>query len=96
MTFNEFKQSLSNDTPPHFDNVLLKALWHDGKGNWEASHNVAQEVETSEGSWVHAYLHRKEGDAGNASYWYHRAKRKMPTFSLDEEWEQIVKELLQS
>ena len=50
MTLNEYKQSLSNDTPPHFDNVLLKALWYDGKDNWEASHNVAQEVETPDRS----------------------------------------------
>ena len=94
MTFAEFKTSLIDNTPPSFANPLLKALWYDGKGDWDMSHTIAQDVETLDGSWVHAYLHRKEGDAGNASYWYHRAKRKMPAVSLVEEWQQIVIELL--
>lgn len=73
---------------------LLQALWFDGKGDWESSHNIAQNINTSEGSWVHAYLHRKEGDLGNASYWYSRAGRSMPKHSLEEEWGQIAKALL--
>lgn len=69
-------------------------MWYDGKDNWEEAHNLAQDIHTTEGSWVHAYLHRKEGDLGNASYWYHRAGRTMPTLSLEKEWEEIVNAFL--
>ena len=94
MTLSEFKSALSTSTPPNFGNPLLKALWYDAKGDWNASHNIAQDVHSEDGSWVHAYLHRKEGDDGNASYWYHLAKRKMPLLTLGQEWEQIVLALL--
>lgn len=76
--------------------LLLQALWFDGKEDWESAHNMAQNVNTSEGSWVHAYLHRKEGDLGNASYWYSRAGKPMAKNSLAEEWEEIVRALLQN
>lgn len=91
MTFEEFKSSLLQSIPPANLKPLAKALWFEGKGDWEAAHNIAQDVHTNEGSWVHAYLHRKEGDVGNASYWYHRAGKSMPSMSLDEEWTSIVK-----
>jgi hypothetical protein len=94
MTFTEFKQSLSQSNPPASLSPLLKAMWHDAKDDWESAHNVAQDVNTKDGSWVHAYLHRKEGDAGNAAYWYHRANKKMPDYSLVQEWEEISTELL--
>jgi hypothetical protein len=94
MTFNEFKKSLQEANPPDGINELLKALWYDGRGDWESAHNIAQDIHTNEGSLIHAYLHRKEGDSGNASYWYNRAGRSLPKFSLDKEWENIVKELL--
>jgi len=90
MTLQEFKQTLNNPQPPADLHTLLQAMWQDGKGNWDAAHNLAQDIETDLGSWVHAYLHRKEGDAGNASYWYHRAHRKMPSYSLQQEWEEIT------
>ena len=77
-----------------FDGLLL-ALWWDGKGDWARAHEVAQEVDGSDGAWVHAYLHRKEGDAGNAGYWYRRAGRPVATGELREEWERIVEALLQ-
>lgn len=89
MTLQEFKQSLNQPQPPATASMLLQAMWHDGKGNWEVAHNLAQDVETDLGSWVHAYLHRKEGDTGNAAYWYQRAHRKMPPYSLQQEWEEI-------
>jgi hypothetical protein len=73
----------------------LKSLWHAGKEEWEKAHDIAQEIESAEGSWVHAYLHRKEGDDGNASYWYSKAGKKMPSTSLSVEWEQIVQGLLE-
>ena len=94
MTFDQFKSSLKNDLPPESISPLLTALWHDGKGDWEASHDIAQDVHTDDGSWVHAYLHRKEGDDWNANYWYRRAGRKMPNYSLEKEWEEMVRYFL--
>jgi hypothetical protein len=94
MNLEKIKISLTQSTPPEDLPELLKALWYDGKGDWERAHNIAQDVYTPDGSWVHAYLHRKEGDLSNASYWYQRANRKVPTISLQEEWENIVSELL--
>ena len=94
MTFEDFKNSLTQTNPPPVNN-LLKALWFEGKGDWESAHNIAQDIHNNDGSWIHAYLHRVEGDLGNASYWYSRANRKMPTSSLKDEWSVIVKELLE-
>jgi hypothetical protein len=93
MTFEEFRATLSSSTKPTVAPLLL-ALWHDAKGNWDEAHRVAQDIENADGSHVHAYLHRKEGDAGNAAYWYRRAGRPVCTTSLEEEWETIVRELL--
>lgn len=68
----------------------LKALWYDAKGDWESAHNIAQEMHTDLGSWIHAYLHRKEGDEWNAGYWYRTAKRPFSVLSLEEEHREIV------
>lgn len=95
MTFEEFKASLNAAEPPAALNPLLVALWYDGKNDWESSHHVAQEIHSPEGSWIHAYLHRKERDLSNASYWYGKAGRTPPKISLQEEWEDITKQLLQ-
>lgn len=89
----EFKSSLKEQQPPGVA-VLLQALWYEAKGDWEKSHELAQDVNTPDGSWVHAYLHRKEGDRFNAQYWYNRANRKMPEYSMEKEWEEIVKTML--
>lgn len=94
MNFNEFKDSLKNDAPPTNVSNLLKALWYDGNGNWEQAHNIVQDIHNKDASWIHAYLHRKEGDEGNASYWYNRAGKRMPDVSLTQEWEEIVKVFL--
>ena len=65
MNFQDFKSSLSaSSSPPSLSNSL-QALWHDGKGDWNKAHNIAQEIRSPEGSWIHAYLHRKEGDEGS-------------------------------
>jgi hypothetical protein len=93
VTLIEFKHSLKSATPPPVP-TLLKALWHDARGEWNNAHDLAQEVNTQDGSWIHAYLHRKEGDRSNAQYWYQRANRKMPAYSLQQEWEEIVSVLL--
>jgi len=93
MTIDEFKATLKAETPPSVPPLLL-ALWHDARGQWDVAHHVAQDIDDESGAWVHAYLHRKEGDLGNAGYWYRRAKQKIATDSLDEEWSRIVRALL--
>jgi hypothetical protein len=77
-----------------FSGALL-ALWWDARGNWEKAHEVAQDVAGPDGAWVHAYLHRKEGDVGNAAYWYRRAGRVVATGDSGVEWEGIVEEMLE-
>jgi hypothetical protein len=89
VTLAEFRASLNNSTPPQVSTLLI-ALWHDGRGEWDKAHDLTQDVNTTDGSWIHAYLHRKEGDRSNAQYWYHRANKKMPTYSLEQEWEELV------
>ena len=73
MTISEFRRSLQTDQLPAGSTPALAALWWDGRGDWEQAHNSAQQDESSAGARVHAYLHRKEGDAANARYWYRRA-----------------------
>ena len=89
MTLAEFKATLSSTTPPAVP-PLLVALWHDARGDWEQAHRVAQEIDDRHGAWVHAYLHRKEGDLGNAAYWYGRADQPAATDALDAEWARIA------
>jgi hypothetical protein len=96
MTLSEFIRSTSEAKPPSGLSPALLALWHDKKGDWHASHEVAQEIKDSTGSWIHAYLHRKEGDSGNAAYWYRRANKPDSSASLDAEWEEIAADLLDS
>ncbi|HMG91309.1 MAG TPA: hypothetical protein VK589_14690 [Chryseolinea sp.] len=94
MTIAEFRDSLKQSSPPSQLSNLLLALWFDAKGDWDAAHNVAQDIHSKEGSWIHAYLHRKEGDLGNASYWYHRASQPISNKSVREEWEEIAQSIL--
>jgi hypothetical protein len=93
MTVEEFRASIAGSVPPDVSPVLL-ALWHDARGDWTAAHRIAQDIDSDDGAWVHAYLHRKEGDLSNARYWYRRASRKESTTSLDEEWTDLVRSLL--
>lgn len=95
MTSEEFKTTLKDNKPPDGLNPLLIALWYDARGSWNKAHETAQEISSKEGSLVHAYLHRKEGDLSNASYWYSRAGREMPSVSIGEEWENLMNEFLQ-
>lgn len=89
-----FEQSLVSPEPPEGLSPLLLALWRDGRGDWDTAHKIAQDVETEEGAWVHAYLHRREGDLSNAAYWYRRAKRPVATGALKDEWRVIIATLL--
>jgi hypothetical protein len=93
VTLDEFKATLADARPPDVSPALI-ALWHDARGDWEKAHNVAQDVDDESGSWVHAYLHRKEGDLGNADYWYRRAGRQSKRISLQTEWREITGTLL--
>lgn len=94
MTLEQFEDTLTGDAPPAGITNSLAAMWYDGKGDWEQAHHIAQDIPTPEGSWVHAYLHRKEGDNWNANYWYNRADQSMPAASLEQEWKDIVARLL--
>ena len=91
MTVEELKATLDRPTPPAGIDPVLAALWHDAKGNWAAAHAVAQDGEgTPAYDRLHAYLHRKEGDDGNAGYWYRRAKAPVFTGTLEAEWAELA------
>ena len=68
---------------------LKKALELDRDGNWDEAHAIVQDIESMDSYWIHAYLHRKEGDLGNSNYWYNRARQTMPTYALDQEWNEL-------
>ena len=92
MTLDEFVASVKNSDPPAGSSPVLEGLWQDAKGNWAAAHGIAQNHEgTREFDRLHAYLHRKEGDAGNARYWYRRAGAEVFEGSLEAEWNELVK-----
>ncbi len=92
MTVEEFKER--GPEGMEAASLSLRALWSDYKGDWNAAHDLLQDDMTPDGSWVHAYLHRKEGDDANAGYWYRRAGKSAAIGTLDTEWERIVHELL--
>ena len=94
MSFEEFLQAAAAGTPPADLSPALRALWLDARGDWAAAHTTAQEADSREGDWVHAYLHRKEGDAANAGYWYRRAGQPVARGPLQMEWEAIARVLL--
>ena len=94
-SINEFRESLKGDQPPKELTELLQALWWDAKGSWNRAHETAQDTSNTNGAWVHAYLHRKEGNEGNASYWYSRAGKSKSTAPFNQEWEQIVVSFLE-
>jgi len=96
MTLDEFKTSLAQAEPPPHLPPLLLALWQEAKGDWDAAHRLTQAINGGDGAWVHAYLHRKEGDISNASYWYACANRPVSHLPLIQEWEIIANALLHS
>lgn len=95
MTLREFKESVAENNPPEGLSPELLALWHDFRGNWHSAHDTAQDIHTATGSRIHAYLHRKEGDLGNARYWYRRAFQPEFPGTLEEEWAGIAGSLLE-
>jgi hypothetical protein len=96
MTVKEFRASLASEMPTEGLAAPLAALWWDEKGEWALAHRLVDELESKEGMAVHAYLHRKEGAASNAEYWYERAGRKFHRPALEAEWEALVEGLLVS
>jgi hypothetical protein len=90
ITIQNFKNSiqsgeLPSGIPPH-----IQALWHDGRGDWEKAHSLIDHLDDPVSSHIHAYLHRKEGDTWNADYWYRKAGKSRPDFSLEQEWEHLL------
>lgn len=94
MTLDEFRSTLTETEAPAELPPALRAMWEDARGDWKAAHAMAQDIHDRTGSWIHAYLHRKEGDLGNAGYWYRRAGQPVAHDSLADEWTRIVSELL--
>jgi hypothetical protein len=97
MTWDAFTASATDSTviqPPAGLSPALAALWWDRRGEWDRAHEAAQSHEGREGAWVHAYLHRKEGDTGNAGYWYRRAGKPVQSGDFAAEWESIARSLL--
>jgi hypothetical protein len=96
MNLAAFEQSVVAMHPPPGLSGALEALWWDARGDWARAHDCAQAAGGVPGAWVHAYLHRKEGDVGNAAYWYRRANRLVPDQPLAAEWAKIAGDLLAS
>ena len=97
MQIEEFKAIVNRTQIPELENNdLLKALWFDANGDWSRAHSIVQRIPNKMAARIHAYLHRKEGDRANASYWYHYAGISFPTYSLSEEWEMLAKLVLET
>jgi hypothetical protein len=95
MDLPEFRNSLALATPPTGISAELQALWYEAKAEWGKAHALVQDLESDAAAWVHAYLHRREGDLSNAGYWYRRAHKTTPNASLESEWDSLVSALLQ-
>jgi hypothetical protein len=94
MNLKEFQLSQNQPAPPAGLSPALQALWFEARGDWDKAHELAQEAAGPSGDWVHAYLHRKEGDTSNARYWYARARQPVSSGPLEEEWAAIAEALL--
>ena len=94
MDLADFKASLRDEAPAEGLSAALQALWWDAKGDWRRAHELAQSQKDEDGSWVHAYLHRVEGDESNAGGWYRRAGKEYSTALLATEWDDIAIQLL--
>jgi hypothetical protein len=94
MTLAQFKRALSKPKPPASLAPALAALWWAGKGEWDKAHGIVMNDDGRDAAWVHAYLHRVEGDFGNAGYWYRQARRAAASGSLEAEWDAIATALI--
>ncbi len=93
MKADEMRRSLGDAGPPGELSKPMEALWWDAKGDWSRAHGLVDDLESAEGMAVHAYLHRKEGEAWNADYWYRRAGTRFKRATLEAEWEALVEGL---
>jgi len=93
---NTFVLSLERDEPPPYATPMLRAIWHGLRGDWNSAHELAQAQDDAEGAWVHAWLHRIEGDLGNADYWYRRARRPARRDDTRDEGLEIAQSLIRS
>ena len=93
MDATQFRQI---STPLASLNPAMRALWYEWQGDWTTAHDQVQDDNSADGAWVHAYLHRVEGDQFNAAYWYRRAGRAVPAknLALGDEWVQLVQALV--
>ena len=96
MVLSEFEKSLSSSQPPPGLSVPLRGLWYAAKGEWDKAHKTVQGDNSPESAWVHAHLHKQEGDASNADYWYAKSPRNTSQLPLEKEWEEIVDTLLKN
>jgi hypothetical protein len=95
LTLADLESAASARRPlPQDADPLIKALWHDATGDWSDAHELVQNIDSAEAAWIHAYLHRKEGDLQNAQYWYRRAGRPAASGPLPDEWRVIAQTLL--
>ena len=92
MTIEDFLTSIDRNEKPK--DLYLLALWYDARGDWDTAHALVDKPSDPDASWIHAYLHRKEGDNWNANYWYRLSGRSFPSISLEEEWKQQAKYFL--
>ena len=95
MNLIEFKASITEGQIPEDLTIYLRSLWLDQYGDWEKAHSLIDQMKDEDAAFLHAYLHRKEGDLGNAAYWYRRARKAQPNIGLEEEWEKMVSYFLQ-
>jgi hypothetical protein len=86
MNLQSFTDTITSSVPPSGLSVYLEALWFDANGEWNKAHDLIDDLEDKDAAWLHAYLHRKEGDIFNADYWYRKAGKIRPAIGLDEEW----------
>ena len=93
MNYNNFIKLTKESKPPDILSGIELALWYAIKNNWDMAHNIVQDINTNTASWIHAYLHRLEGDLSNANYWYNRAGKKCSTETLQFELNNIIKSI---
>jgi len=94
MQYEHFIKLTEASQPPHLLTGIQLALWYAYKDNWDMAHRIVQDINTQTASWIHAYLHRVEGDLSNANYWYNRAGKKSSNESLEIELNTIIKSIL--
>jgi len=94
MDLYQFEACTADSSPPQDLPPVLQALWFEARGDWDRAHRLVQDLSDASAAWVHAYLHRKEGDIWNADYWYANAGRSRPSVGLEREWRDIATALL--